>query len=277
MDFKAIVLGAAFLSLVISGSAQFGALNQDTADQAINSSPPEDGDRSNPPTRTVAARLDVGTQTNAVVNGQEHTFEAVFIDENEERAVIRVDGETESVELGDEVVVSDTGLEISSLEREGPRAGTIGVRASVQGGDIEFGEGEPISDGTGAGDAESGDTSTETSEEEAGGGSGGAGRVSPSEQQSGGSAELDVNERINTINRSLVSLAAIVERQQQRINSLEDRIERLESEDTGDQQPPEREPAADNGSQATQEPKPRTGGDTEEEEGILSPITGLVS
>jgi uncharacterized coiled-coil protein SlyX len=271
-----LVFGAAVLSVVALGSAQFDGPNQDVVDQAANSTAGEYSEQSDEVTRNVASKLDVGTQTEVVVKGQEHTFEAVFVEENQESAVIRVDGDTESVEVGDVVVVSDTEFEISSLEREGPRTGAIEVRASVQEGDIEFGETEPIQDETEAGDAESGDTSTETSEEEASDGSEGAGRVSPPQQQPGGSAESGVNERINAINRSLVSLAAIVERQQQRINSLEDRIERLETEDTGDQQPPEREPAADNGSQVTQEPEPRPGDDTEEE-GILSPITGLVS
>jgi len=273
---KGLLPGAAVLSVVTLGSAQFGGLNQDVADQAANTTRGEYDEQPDEVTQNVAYRLDAGTQTELVVKGQEHTFEAVFVNESEGSGVIRVDGQLESVGVGDEVIVSNTEFEISSLGGEGSTTGTIEVRGSVQGGDIELGERNPIRDETGAGDAEDEDTRTETPEEEASGGSGGTGRVSPPQQQPGGSAESDVNERITTINRSFVNLATVVERQQERINSLEDRIERLETGNTGDRQPSEGEPEADNGSQGTQKPEPRAGGDAEDE-GILSPITGLVS
>jgi hypothetical protein len=275
---KSLVLGAAVLLVAASGSAQYGGLSQDTVDQAANSTisgEAANGDDEAPGSvaRTVTSRLDVGTQTEVVVDGQEHTFEAVFVDENEESAVVRVDGDTESVEIGDVVEVSDTEFEISSLEREGPRAGTIGVRASVEEGEIEFGERAPIDRDTGASGTD-GNPSESTAREE--GGSAGEARDTPTARQPRDPDELDGNERISSVNRSLIDLATVVERQQDRIDSLEDRIEQLEAENTGEQGSSGTESAADDADNPDQEARANSGGGNEEE-GLLSSITGLVN
>ena len=83
----------------------------------------------------VKAAIEISEERYVEINGERHTFEALNMEEDNQRAAIRVDGEAESIEIDDEVQVSGADFVLSDLDFDTSR---IVFDVYDNGNDLEF-------------------------------------------------------------------------------------------------------------------------------------------
>lgn len=246
MKFRYILISLTLILATISGSAQ---INDTIQPENINNSSKEEKQSRN-------ISIQTGTEKTIKVNGQEHTFEAVYIENNEENAVIRTDGRTESIEIREGIHVSGSTFKTSKLEKTGETTGKITLQAIPEGNKIEIGKTKETQDQT-----------PETSQNQ----------QNTEKEDKENTKTAETSQQILEMNKTLQNLAKAIEQQQNKIESLENRVEQLETQKNKQKQETPRTKTENNNQQERKENNKEEQNQSQETQGILTPLSKVIN